>query len=80
MSTSPSKRVNGASYRPSSPISYLSPIASPSCDGCAARGGKRGVAMGDWVSFACMVAGRDLTKAEWRDLLPDRPYQHVCPT
>jgi WD40 repeat protein/class 3 adenylate cyclase len=31
-----------------------------------------------WVRFACQVAGRDLTRAEWKDLLPDRPYQHVC--
>jgi hypothetical protein len=31
-----------------------------------------------WVRFACRVAGRDLTRAEWKDLLPDRPYQHVC--
>jgi WD40 repeat protein/class 3 adenylate cyclase len=32
-----------------------------------------------WERFACRVAGRDLTRAEWRDLLPDRPYRHVCP-
>jgi WD40 repeat protein len=32
-----------------------------------------------WVRFACQVAGRDLTRAEWSDLLPQRPYQHVCP-
>jgi WD40 repeat protein len=32
-----------------------------------------------WVRFACQVAGRDLTRAEWADLLPNRPYQHVCP-
>ena len=31
-----------------------------------------------WERFACQVAGRDLTRAEWKDLLPDRPYQHVC--
>lgn len=31
-----------------------------------------------WVRFACQVAGRDLTEAEWSDLLPDRPYQHIC--
>jgi WD40 repeat protein len=29
--------------------------------------------------FACRVAGRDLTPEEWRDLLPNRPYRHVCP-
>jgi WD40 repeat protein/class 3 adenylate cyclase len=32
-----------------------------------------------WVSFACQVAGRDLTPEEWSDLLFGRPYQHVCP-
>jgi WD40 repeat protein/class 3 adenylate cyclase/energy-coupling factor transporter ATP-binding protein EcfA2 len=32
-----------------------------------------------WERFACQVAGRDLTRAEWADLLPNRPYQHVCP-
>jgi WD40 repeat protein/class 3 adenylate cyclase len=31
-----------------------------------------------WERFACQVAGRDLTPAEWTDLLPDRPYQPVC--
>ena len=29
--------------------------------------------------FACQVAGRDLTREEWRDLLPNRPYRRVCP-
>ena len=28
--------------------------------------------------FACRVAGRDLTRDEWRDLLPGRPYRRVC--
>ena len=32
-----------------------------------------------WMRFACEVAGRDLTRAEWNDLLPDRPYQSICP-
>jgi WD40 repeat protein len=32
-----------------------------------------------WERFACRIAGRDLTPAEWRDLLPNRPYRHVCP-
>jgi WD40 repeat protein/class 3 adenylate cyclase/tRNA A-37 threonylcarbamoyl transferase component Bud32 len=30
--------------------------------------------------FACRVAGRTLTPDEWRDVLPDRPYRHVCPS
>jgi WD40 repeat protein/class 3 adenylate cyclase len=31
-----------------------------------------------WERFACQVAGRDLTRAEWSDLLPGRPYRRVC--
>jgi WD40 repeat protein len=27
---------------------------------------------------ACQIAGRDVTPDEWRDLLPNRPYRHVC--
>jgi hypothetical protein len=30
--------------------------------------------------FACRVAGRNLTREEWNDLLPDRPYRPVCST
>jgi WD40 repeat protein len=29
--------------------------------------------------FACQVAGRDLTRDQWRDVLPNRPYRRVCP-
>lgn len=29
--------------------------------------------------FACRAAGRDLTPAEWPDVLPDRAYRPVCP-
>jgi WD40 repeat protein/class 3 adenylate cyclase/energy-coupling factor transporter ATP-binding protein EcfA2 len=32
-----------------------------------------------WQRFACRVAGRNLTRREWSDLLPDRPYRRVCP-
>jgi WD40 repeat protein/class 3 adenylate cyclase len=32
-----------------------------------------------WAVKACLIAGRNLTPAEWRDLLPDRPYTQVCP-
>jgi class 3 adenylate cyclase len=27
---------------------------------------------------ACQLAGRDLTEAEWRQYLPDRPYRRTC--
>jgi WD40 repeat protein len=32
-----------------------------------------------WERFACRVAGRNLSRAEWHDLLPNRPYEKVCP-
>ncbi len=35
--------------------------------------------LGTWQRFACRVAGRDLTGTEWHDLLPNRPYEAVCP-
>ena len=32
----------------------------------------------DWKRHACLVAGRELTAAEWDDALPGRPYRAVC--
>jgi WD40 repeat protein/DNA-binding SARP family transcriptional activator len=32
-----------------------------------------------WIKFACRVAGRNLTDAEWRDAFGDRPYRQTCP-
>jgi WD40 repeat protein len=32
-----------------------------------------------WVDYACNVAGRNLTQAEWADVLPDEPYHVTCP-
>jgi WD40 repeat protein/class 3 adenylate cyclase/tRNA A-37 threonylcarbamoyl transferase component Bud32 len=32
-----------------------------------------------WSQHACQVAGRDLTRAEWTDLVPDEDYRRVCP-
>jgi WD40 repeat protein len=31
------------------------------------------------VEFACRVAGRDFTEAEWAEHFGDRPYQPICP-
>ena len=31
-----------------------------------------------WVRIACSIAGRNLTEAEWRQYLPDRPYSRTC--
>jgi len=32
-----------------------------------------------WQTVACQIAGRNLTRAEWHQYLPDRPYQATCP-
>ena len=32
----------------------------------------------DWSRHACLVAGRELTAAEWADALPGRPYRALC--
>jgi WD40 repeat protein len=31
-----------------------------------------------WKRHACLVGGRDLTPTEWREILPNRAYRHVC--
>ena len=31
-----------------------------------------------WIEFACRVAGRNLTDAEWRDTFGHRPYRRTC--
>jgi WD40 repeat protein len=32
-----------------------------------------------WGQFACRVAGRNLTRAEWHEVLPNRAYRPTCP-
>jgi WD40 repeat protein len=32
-----------------------------------------------WQTMACHLAGRNLTRAEWDQYLPGRPYQTTCP-
>ena len=32
-----------------------------------------------WQTMACHLAGRNLTRAEWNQYLPGRPYQTTCP-
>ena len=34
--------------------------------------------LASWRRYACQVAGRDLSRAEWQELLPDRSYRSVC--
>jgi len=31
-----------------------------------------------WKRQACAIAGRTLTRAEWADALPERPYAPAC--
>jgi len=31
-----------------------------------------------WRDLACAIAGRELTRREWDEVLPDRPYRQVC--
>jgi WD40 repeat protein len=31
-----------------------------------------------WRELACGIAGRELTRREWEEVLPDRPYREVC--
>jgi WD40 repeat protein len=33
----------------------------------------------DWIRTACTIAGRNLTRAEWQQYLPTRPYRSTCP-
>jgi WD40 repeat protein len=32
-----------------------------------------------WIDHACAIAGRNLTRDEWRDAFGDRPYHPTCP-
>jgi WD40 repeat protein len=42
------------------------------------RGYRWDVRPTSWQRQACTVAGRRLTRAEWHDALPDRPYAPAC--
>ena len=32
-----------------------------------------------WMARACRIAGRNLSQAEWRQYMGDRPYRKTCP-
>jgi WD40 repeat protein len=36
------------------------------------------VDVGAWITRACREVGRTLTEDEWREVLPDRPYDPAC--
>jgi hypothetical protein len=32
-----------------------------------------------WEAAACAIAGRNLSRTEWSEYLPDEPYRMTCP-
>jgi WD40 repeat protein len=32
-----------------------------------------------WEAYACQLAARNLTRAEWARFIPGQPYRHICP-
>jgi len=68
---------------PGVPNSAVAPVFSP--DGAylfaltaAGRAFRWDVRPASWERHACTVAGRTLTRAEWNDALPGRPYAPAC--
>jgi WD40 repeat protein len=68
---------------PGLPNSYVVPQFTP--DGAhlfaiyaAGRGYRWDVRPSSWARYACAVAGRSLTRAEWADALPERSYSPAC--
>ena len=33
----------------------------------------------DLIDLACQTSGRNMTLAEWQQVLPDQPYRKTCP-
>ena len=44
----------------------------------AGRGYRWDVRPASRTRYACAVAGRPLTRAEWADALPERPFSPAC--
>lgn len=68
---------------PLEPDTFVSAVWTP--DGShlfAVSTGLRGLRLAAtpevWKRQACVVAGRQLTRREWKDALPNRPYRAVC--
>ena len=68
---------------PVGPDAFVSVALSP--DGTylfAVSTGLRGIRLATapdaWKRHACLVAGRELTRREWRDALPGRQYRTLC--
>ena len=65
------------------PNRTVAPLFTP--DGAAlfavtntGRGYRWDIRPSSWERHACAVAGRTLTRAEWDDALPGRPYAPAC--
>jgi WD40 repeat protein/class 3 adenylate cyclase len=43
-----------------------------------AKGSMWDMSVRDWEDRACQTAGRTLSRAEWKQYLPDRPYRPAC--
>lgn len=44
----------------------------------AGDGRRYSLELSGWLDYACLVAGRDLTRDEWSTYLPERPYRRGC--
>ena len=68
-----------------SPGAAASWLAASPEDNAVAAGTSNGyVALWDidiahWEQMACAIAGRNLSRAEWQQYLPDQPYHVTCP-
>jgi WD40 repeat protein len=68
---------------PGLPNHYLIPQFTPDGDYLfavtdAGRAYRWDVRPSSWARHACAIAGRTLTRAEWKDALPDRDYAPAC--
>ena len=43
-----------------------------------AKGVRIALSPQEWARQACAIAGRELSRREWREQVPGRPYDRVC--
>ena len=65
------------------PETYVAAALSPDGRHLFAVSGNRAavrwnITPASWLRHACNVAGRELTRREWEDALPGRPYRAIC--
>ncbi len=71
-------RATFATHGGSIPVARFAPGGDLVIDNLADTA-KRPTDLRTWEQFACRIAGRELTRAEWSGLLPGRPYRRFCP-